>query len=354
MSNPDIKPKKENINYEKILHGKTLQIYWYLLTHKRAGVRKIQKSLKISSPGTVSYQIDKLMNAGIISKSQKDGRYLVKENVKDGILGFYFHIWIFMIPRYSLYLFINIMGFIGYGLFAIMYGNEFISNPGSFLLLFFLIYNTFAFIYESKKIGERKPDYDSIKKEIRKFQLGKQLVLIGAMITLVSTYFFSFAQVVDGFDGRTRSSGIGFLFNLPEIWGNPEYWINTFPYYYPDDTMLIYLFSVLYLIFMLSGVIQLVGLKIKYFTIIGSGLAIAFGIVLTIYFNDTDIGDIGRLNRFSALFLSPPIIERLLPLDIPIFYGTWFVYRTISLGTITLYIGGGVGLVGGILDIVNI
>lgn len=350
MSDSD-KLKKEDINHEKVLQGKALKIYWYLLTHRRAGVRRIQRALKISSPGTVSYQIEKLMDAGIITKNQKDGKYYVKKEVKKGILGFYFHIGIFMIPRFSLYLVINIIGYVGYFFYAILYGNEFITNPGSFLFLFFLIFSTFVFIFESKKVWERRPTYDS--KEIRKMKIGKPVVLVGSIITLFSTFIFSFAQVMN-FDGRTLSSGIGFLFNLPEIWGNPEYWMVTFPYYYSTDTMLIYLYSVLYLIFVLSGFIQLAGLKSKYVAILGSCLTIAFGIVLIIYFNDIDIGDIGRLNRFSALFLSPPILGPILPLDIPIINVTSFAYQTISLGTITLFIGGGLGLVGGILCIIRV
>ena len=157
MSDPDIRAKNLKLNQEKALHGKTLQIYWYLLTHKRAGVREIQKSLKISSPGTVSYQVNKLLKAGIISKNQEDGKYYVKEDVKKGVLGFYFRLGPFMIPRFSLYLVINILGFVGYIIFARIYGDVFITNPGSLLLLFFLIFGTSVYIFESIKILKRKP-----------------------------------------------------------------------------------------------------------------------------------------------------------------------------------------------------
>ncbi|MFX0058627.1 MAG: winged helix-turn-helix domain-containing protein [Candidatus Hodarchaeota archaeon] len=157
MSDPDKKAKKIKSYREKVLQGKTLRIYWYFLTHNRAGVREIQKALKISSPGTVSYQINKLVKAGIISKNEEDGKYYVKEEVKKGMLGFYFRLGSFMIPRFSLYLGINIMGFVGYVFFASVYGDVFIANPGSILLLFFLIFSTIVFIFESIKILERKP-----------------------------------------------------------------------------------------------------------------------------------------------------------------------------------------------------
>jgi len=157
MPDPDIKAKNLNDNKKKVLQGKTLQIYWYILTHKRAGVREIQKSLKISSPGTVTYQVNKLIKAGIISKNDKDGKYYVKEGVKKGVLGFYFRLGPFMIPRFSLYLIINILGVVGYVYLASIYGDKFITNPASLLFLFFIIFCTSVFIYESIKIWERKP-----------------------------------------------------------------------------------------------------------------------------------------------------------------------------------------------------
>ncbi|MFX0000743.1 MAG: hypothetical protein ACFE9Q_08555 [Candidatus Hodarchaeota archaeon] len=157
ISKTDIKTKVINISHEKVLRGKTLQIYWYILTHKRAGVREIQKSLKISSPGTVSYQIKKLSDAGIISKNDKDGKYYVNEELKKGMLGFYIRIGFLMIPRYSLYLIVNVLGFIVYTIFACIYGDNFISNPGSIILLFFLIFGTTVFIFESIKIWKTRP-----------------------------------------------------------------------------------------------------------------------------------------------------------------------------------------------------
>ena len=157
MSDPDINAKNLNVNQEKILHGKALQIYWYILTHKRAGLREIQKALKISSTGTVSYQINKLLKAGIILKKEKDGKYYVKEGVKKGMFGFFFRLGPFMIPRFSLYLIINILGVVGYVYLASIYGDKFITNPASLLFLFFIIFCTSVFIYESIKIWERKP-----------------------------------------------------------------------------------------------------------------------------------------------------------------------------------------------------
>jgi len=157
MTDPDIKAKDIKDNRDKVLQGKTLQVYWYIMTHHRAGVREIQKALKMVSSGTVAYQLSKLVKAGIILKNDKDGKYYVKEGVKKGVLGFYFRLGRLMIPRYSLYLVVNILGVLGYVFLARIYGDTFITNPASFLFLFFIIFCTSVFIYESIKIWERKP-----------------------------------------------------------------------------------------------------------------------------------------------------------------------------------------------------
>ncbi|MHA1932267.1 MAG: hypothetical protein ACW96X_06980 [Promethearchaeota archaeon] len=157
MSDPEVKSNDLKDNKKKVLHGKTLQVYWYILTHHSAGVREIQNALKMVSSGTVAYQLDKLLKAGIISKNNEDGKYYVKKSVKKGVLGFYFRFGPLMIPRYSLYLVVNILGVVGYVFLAWTYGDMFIINPASLLFLFFIIFCTSVFIYESIKIWQRKP-----------------------------------------------------------------------------------------------------------------------------------------------------------------------------------------------------
>ncbi|MFX1303092.1 MAG: hypothetical protein ACFE9X_07025 [Promethearchaeota archaeon] len=152
-----IKIKPVYLSKDKVLQGKALQIYWYILTHKSAGVREIQKSLDFASPGTVSYQLKKLLQAGIILKKEKDGKYYLKKESKKGLLGFYIRVGYFLIPRFTLYLIFYILGFIVYIFFACIYGDTFILNPGGLLLLFFLIFGTAIFMFESIKIWKTRP-----------------------------------------------------------------------------------------------------------------------------------------------------------------------------------------------------
>ncbi|MFX0141970.1 MAG: hypothetical protein ACFFDN_50500, partial [Candidatus Hodarchaeota archaeon] len=86
-----------------------------------------------------------------------DGKYYANEQSKKGVLGFYIRIGFKMIPRFSLYLAINILGFIGYITFAGIHGDQFITHPGSLLLLFFLIFSSAVFIFESIKIWRTRP-----------------------------------------------------------------------------------------------------------------------------------------------------------------------------------------------------
>ncbi|MFW9826680.1 MAG: winged helix-turn-helix domain-containing protein [Candidatus Thorarchaeota archaeon] len=143
--------------FEEILQGKTLQVYWYFFTHKHAGVREIQKALNISSSGTVSYQITKLLNAGIISRDEEEGKYSLNEMIKIGVIKFFVRIGKRTIPRISLYLFLYFFGFVMYFILFLIDTANFILTPFSLLLLIFLIVGTIIFTIESLKIRKLKP-----------------------------------------------------------------------------------------------------------------------------------------------------------------------------------------------------
>ncbi len=150
--------EKESIQYDEVLKGKPLQVYWYLITHGAAGVREIQKSLNFSSPGIVSYQLNKLTELGIISKHEESEKYYIKEEVKSGILGFYIRFGYRMIPRFSIYLSLFICGFFAFFILSFIMGDDFITHPGSVLLFVFLTIGTLAFVFESLKMWGIRPN----------------------------------------------------------------------------------------------------------------------------------------------------------------------------------------------------
>ena len=116
---------------------------------------------------------------------------------------------------------------------------------------------------------------------------------------------------------------------------------------------LIYTFAIVFIVFSLSGVIQLIGFVNKYIAIIGSIISVAFGIIIIIFITHTPPWDI---NQYSTLFWRAPIVDGVWSLDIPIPIANVpnVHYENLSWGTITLIVGGGVGLIGGIFGIKDI
>ncbi len=174
-------------------------------------------------------------------------------------------------------------------------------------------------------------------------KVSKILILLGALLTLFSTFFLSFAQT-NGTDGRTYASGIGFLYNLPSIIGNVEYWVG----FNGGEAMVIYILAIVFIVFLLAGIIQLVGLINKYVALIGSiiviGISIAIILAVMVDISSWD------MKVYSTLLWAAPIADGVWPLDVAVVEAPGFFYQNLSLGTITLIIGGGFGLVGGILN----
>lgn len=89
---------------ESQLKGKTLQVYWYLLrsSNHSAGVREIQRSLSFSSPSIAIHHLEKLQTLGLVTK-KVTGEYVLKEEVKVGLLRFFTRVGRFLVPRYLFY-----------------------------------------------------------------------------------------------------------------------------------------------------------------------------------------------------------------------------------------------------------
>ena len=174
-------------------------------------------------------------------------------------------------------------------------------------------------------------------------KVSKILILLGALLTLFSTFFLSFAQT-NGLDGRTQASGIGFLFNLPSIIGDVSYW----EAFNGGEVGVIYIVSIVFIVFLLAGIIQLVGLINKYVALIGSiiviGVSIAIILAITVNISGWD------MSVYSTLLWATPIADGIWPLDVPVVETSGLFYQNLSLGTITLIIGGVLGFTGGILN----
>ena len=142
---------------KNLLRGKSLQVYWYLYEHGPAGVREIQRALNYSSPGIITYQIKKLAENGLIVKDVTTEKYSINVRVKAGLLNFYIKIGSRLFPRFSLYLLGFFLGFCLFLLGSFFWGDRFITQPSSLLLLLFLFFGSIIFIYESIVMGKLKP-----------------------------------------------------------------------------------------------------------------------------------------------------------------------------------------------------
>jgi DNA-binding transcriptional ArsR family regulator len=125
------------INYETVIKGTTLDVYFYLLRKKSAaGVREIQRSLDLSSPSVSSYHLDKLETLGIVRKN-RFGNYEVAKKIDIGALNQFIMIGNYTLPRFLFYaVFVSVI-FIGYVFF-------FLNPPLSTGEVFALIFGLFG------------------------------------------------------------------------------------------------------------------------------------------------------------------------------------------------------------------
>jgi len=149
---------EKGTDYTELLQGKTLQIYWYLLSRGEMGIRELQKVLAVSSPGTISYQINKLVEAGLVSKNESSDKYFIKEEIKSGILGFYIRFGYKLIPRFSIYILVFFTGVCWFLLNGLIQGDSYLLDQSNLVFLLYLLFGIGVFSFESYKIWKMKPE----------------------------------------------------------------------------------------------------------------------------------------------------------------------------------------------------
>ncbi len=92
---------KEKI--ESMLKGNTLRVYWFLLRASNGvvGARETQRALAFSSPALAAYHLDKLVELGLVEKT--DGEYRLVKTVDVGVLKQFVRFGALMLPRHFLY-----------------------------------------------------------------------------------------------------------------------------------------------------------------------------------------------------------------------------------------------------------
>lgn len=152
-------------------------------------------------------------------------------------------------------------------------------------------------------------------------KVGKVLYIIGGLVTLVATFLFSFHTFFPGLDFYS----IGFIMNIPVL--------------FTSGDVLYIIMTIVFIIFLLSGVFILLGGKSRVLATIGFIFAIGVGVYFMLVFY---MGVSFEISQFAFVFLDLAIIEGILPLTINI--------GTVSIGPILVLGGGVIGLIGRILD----
>lgn len=148
---------------------------------------------------------------------------------------------------------------------------------------------------------------------------GKVFCILGGIITLLATFLFSFAYNI---------FGIGFLLNIPLL--------------FQTGIPLIIIMTIVFIIFLFSGLFIILGVKSRVIAIIGSIFAIAVGA----YFLLTFLGVLPlEIAQFAFLFSHLPLVPDIIPLLNSIMVYAGYV----GLGTYFLLGGGVLGLIGGIM-----
>ncbi|MBY9020758.1 MAG: hypothetical protein KGD67_06860 [Candidatus Lokiarchaeota archaeon] len=156
--------------------------------------------------------------------------------------------------------------------------------------------------------------------------LGKLFVILGALLTLVGTYVFAIYGAVG-----VVGSGIGFILNFLDLFANAALYAG----FAGIEVYLFYILLVVFAIFLISGILQLVGIKSKVVGLIFSLFPIGVGVMFLLLFYTTILGPISGL--FGLFFIGEQF-GNIFPILVDIGGGT-------GIGAFFLLGGGALGVI---------
>ena len=149
--------KERNLDQEKKiiaesqLKGNTLRTYIYVVTHKKSGVREVQRELHLSSSSLAQYHLSKLVDLGLLT--EQGGEYFVADQIRVDVLKDFLKFGTLIVPRFIFYavFFTIISGFFG----VIVLERTFTELDIFFVLM--LILASALFWYEALRAWLRGP-----------------------------------------------------------------------------------------------------------------------------------------------------------------------------------------------------
>ena len=159
---------------------------------------------------------------------------------------------------------------------------------------------------------------------------GKILSLLAGILSIVATYLLSWVSV----PGPYYAYGIGVIKNLPAMFTDAD----TLGGILGVPGFSLYIVAGILIVFLISGIFQLIGMKSRVIGLIGSIFVLLIGILIFLgVFNI-----VTNIDWVQYIFGdSVPIIDGIIPYDLPL--------GPASLGLYVLIAGGALGLVAGII-----
>lgn len=129
-----------------------LRIYRYMaLKGGWVGVREVQRALGLSSPGLAAYHLSKLVEEGLVERSD-EGKYRVKDYIDTAFLREFVKLGRLVVPRYAFYATFTAVLTTCY---ISLYPNHAFSEAG-ILGIALGVFSTISFIYEAlRALSER-------------------------------------------------------------------------------------------------------------------------------------------------------------------------------------------------------
>jgi len=158
---------------------------------------------------------------------------------------------------------------------------------------------------------------------------GKALALLSGIITIVGTYVFALYG-----GGGNVGSGIGFIIQLPNLFGNTATIATTLGW----EVWVVYLVLILFIGFLAAGVLQIIGMANRAISFIFSLFPIAVGLMI-ILLAYTDV--LGTASAFFQNFFEHTQIANIYPFLVPI--------DILALGVYLLMAGGALGIISAFL-----
>ena len=82
-----------------VIRGNTTRVYLFLLKNGPCELREVQRALKLSTPSLAFYHLSRLVQSGVVSRTE-DGRYIVVTDISADLLDGYVKFGRQIIPQF--------------------------------------------------------------------------------------------------------------------------------------------------------------------------------------------------------------------------------------------------------------